>query len=73
MGGCHFFYYFTVQSDLLRVCRGEGSKVPFITFRVLSLLSWPCRILIQVLIVLKPGIICTFSIHSGTKTVDCFI
>ena len=33
------------------------SKVPFITFRIF---------LIYVFIVLKPGIICTFLIHSGS-------
>ena len=53
------FYCFTVQPNLL--C-GE-SKVPFITFRIFSLLSQPCKILIQVFIVLKPDIICTFLIH----------
>ena len=36
VGSCHFFYYFTVQSHLL--CVGK-SKVPFITFRIFSLLS----------------------------------
>ena len=35
-GGCHFFYFFTVQSYLL--CGGR-SKVPFITFRIFSFLS----------------------------------
>ena len=44
------------------------SKAPFITFRIFSLLSYPfkilIKILIQVFIVLKPGIICTFVIHS---------
>ena len=30
MGGCHFFYYFTVQLHLLCVC--GGSKVSFISF-----------------------------------------
>ena len=41
------------------------SKVPFITFWIFSLFSKPCKILIQVFIVLKPDIICTFLIHSG--------
>ena len=63
-GGVPLFYYFTVQSHLLCVC-GE-SKVPFITFWIFSLLSYLCKILIQVFIVLKPGIICTFLIHSGS-------
>ena len=29
-------------------------------------MSYPCKILIQVFIVLKPNIICTFLIHSGS-------
>ena len=46
---------------------GEGgSKVSFITFWIFSLSSYPCKILIQVFIVLKPDIICTFLIHSGS-------
>ena len=40
------------------------SKAPFITFRIFSRLSYPFKILIQVFTVLKPGIICTFVIHS---------
>ena len=44
---------------------GGGSKVSFITFWIFSLLSQPLKILIQVFIVLKPGIACTFLIHSG--------
>ena len=44
---------------------GEGDKVSFITFQIFSLLSWPFKILIHVVIVLKPGVICTFLIHSG--------
>ena len=47
------------------VCGGR-SKVLFITFQILSILSYPFKILIQVLTVLKPGIICTFLIHSGS-------
>ena len=42
------------------------SKVSFITFRFFSLLSWPCKILIQVFIVLKHCIICTFLIYSDS-------
>ena len=45
---------------------GGGSKAPFITFWIFSLLSYPFKTLIQVFIVLKPGIICTFLIHSGS-------
>ena len=34
----------------------------------------PCKISIQVFIVLKPDIICTFLIHSGSlENVDCFV
>ena len=40
-------------------------KVPFITFWIFSLSSQPCKILIKLFIVLNPGIICTFLIHSG--------
>ena len=47
------------------VCVG-GSKAPFITFQIFSLLSQPWKILIQVFIVLKPGIICKFLIHFGS-------
>ena len=61
-GGVPLFYYFTVQSHLLSV----AGKLSFlcITFRVFSLFSRPCKILIQVFIVLKPDIICTFMGHS---------
>ena len=38
IGGCHFFYYFTVQFDHIHCVFGE-SKVPFITFLIFSLLS----------------------------------
>ena len=62
MGGCHI-YYFTAQSHLLYV---RESKVPFITLWIFTLLSQPCTILIQVFTVLKPGVICTFLIHSGS-------
>ena len=53
------------SSIIFTVCLG-GSKVPFITFWVFSLFSNPCKILIQVFIVLKPDIICTFLIYSGS-------
>ena len=52
------------EGGVLCVCR--WSKVPFITFQIFSLLSQPYKILAQVFIVLKPGIICTFLIHSGS-------
>ena len=63
MGGCHFFI--TLQFNHI-YCVCWESKVPFITFRIFSLLSEPFKIVIQVFIVLKPVIICTFLIHSGS-------
>ena len=63
MGGCHFFI--TLQFNHVYCVSGE-IKVPFITFWLFSLLSQPCKILIQVFIVLKPNIICTFLIHYGS-------
>ena len=62
-GGLSLFYYFKFNHIY---CVWGGSKVPFITFRIFSLFSKPCKILIQVFIVLKPDIICTFLIHSGS-------
>ena len=62
-GGCHFFI--TLQFNHIYCVSGK-SKVPFITFRIFSILSQPFKILIHVFIVLKPGIICTFLIHSGS-------
>ena len=54
-----------VQNFLLE--RGDKTeKVSLITFWIFSLLSQPLKILIQVFIVLKPGIACTFLIHSGS-------
>ena len=50
MGVATFFYYFIVQSHLLCLCGA---------FWIFSLLSQPYKILIQVFIILKPGIICT--------------
>ena len=62
-GGALTFCHFTFLLYHIYGVWGK-SKVPFITFWILSLSSWPCRILIQLFIVLKPGIICTFLIHS---------
>ena len=45
---------------------GGGSKFPFITFWIISLLSYPYKILIQVFIVVKPDISCTFLINYGS-------
>ena len=73
MGGCHFFI--TLQFNCMYcvcvcVCGGEGgggegweSKVSSITFWFFSLLSQPCKILIQAFIVLKHCIIYIFLIH----------
>ena len=69
-----FFYYLKVQLHLLLcvcvcVCVGGGggeNKVPFLTFWIFSLLSYPCKILIQVFIVLRPGIIYAFLIHTDS-------
>ena len=63
MGGCHFFI--TLQFNHIYCVCGE-SKVPFSTFQIFSILSYPFKILIHVFTVLKPGIICTFLIHSGS-------
>ena len=52
------------SSNAFALC-GE-SKVPFTIFWIFSLLSQPCKILIQVFTVLKPDIICTFLIHNGS-------
>ena len=60
--GGHFFI--TLQFHHIYCVWGE-SKVPFITF-CSSALSWPYKILIQLFIVLKPNIICTFRIHYGS-------
>ena len=55
----------TLQFNHIYCMCGE-SKVSFITFWIFSLWSYPFKSLIQVFIVLKPGIICTFLIHSGS-------
>ena len=47
-------------------CVWGGSKVSFITFWIFSILSYQFKILIHVFIVIKPGIISTFLIHSGS-------
>ena len=55
------------SSVTFTVCLGKGeSKVPFITSRIFSILSYPFKILIHVFIVLKTDIICTFLIYSGS-------
>ena len=70
MGGCLFFntLHFNHIYSLCVSGGGAGgvSQVPFITFWIFSLLSQLCKILIQVFIIIKPGIICTFPIHSGS-------
>ena len=66
--GLPLFYYFTVQLQLLCVCvgGGGGSKISSITFWFFSLLSYPCKILIEIFILLKHCIICVFLIHSDS-------
>ena len=51
-GGLPLFYDFTVQSYLL--CLGGEVRFPSFLF-ISCLLSWPCKILIQVSIVPKPN------------------
>ena len=67
-GGLTLFYYFTVQLHLLCVFPGEGvvSKISFITSWFFSLLSHPCKILIEVFMVLKHCIIFIFLIYSDS-------
>ena len=47
-------------------CVCAETKIPSIIFRIFSLLSQPCKIRIQVFMVLKPDIICTFLMHCGS-------
>ena len=61
--GCQIFI--TLQFNCI-YCVWVKSKVFFITFWFFSLWSWPCKILIQVFIVLKHCIICIFLIHSDS-------
>ena len=57
-GGGVATFFITLQFNHIYCVWGK-SKAPFITFRIFSLL-------IQVFIVLKPNIICTFLIHYGS-------
>ena len=57
---------FDSQSSITFTLCEEKVKFPFITFFFFFLLNQPCKVLIQVFIVLKPGIICAFMIHSGS-------
>ena len=57
--------FITLQFNHIYCVWGE-SKVLFITFQTFSFLNQSCKILIQVFIVLKPDIICTFLIHYGS-------
>ena len=65
-GGLPMFYYFTVQSHLLCVWRKQGSLYYFSDLHYFQL-TIQVKILIRVFIVRKPGIICTFLIHSGSQ------
>ena len=56
MGGCHFFYYFKVQFNRIYIF---GSSVFELAMQDFHPRSHPS-------LVLKPGIICTFLIHSGS-------
>ena len=67
-GGLPLFYYFTVQSY---VCVGKV-KFPLLLFSFSVFLSQLCKILIQVLIVLKHWYI-SDSFQQCTENVDCFI
>ena len=51
------------SSITFTVCEGK-IMFPLLLFGS-SVLSWPCKILIQLFILLKRGIICTFLIHSS--------
>ena len=76
-GGCYFFYYFTVPFSHIYSVWGE-SMVSLYYFSDLQSFELalqdfhPCS---HSSLVLKPGFICAFLIHSGsrTKNVDCFI
>ena len=57
------FYYFTVQSHLLYVLGKQGSLYYFSNLQSFELAIQDCH---PSFIVLKPGIICTFLIHSGS-------
>ena len=54
------------SSITFTVCACGESKVSFITFRIFGILSQPFKTLIHIFIVLKPDIICTFLIYSGS-------
>ena len=69
LGGCHFFI--TLQFNHIYCVCGK-SKVSFITFQFFSFLSQSCKILIQVLIVLKHWYI-SDSFRYGIENVGCFI
>ena len=72
LGGCEIF----CQKLGINLKRGGwglslflllySSVQSHVHFRIFSLLSYPCKIFIHVLIQVKPGIICTFLNHSGS-------
>ena len=68
-GSCHFSYYFTAQFGHIYCVSGE-SKVPFITYfsdlQSFELAMQDFHPHSHVSLVLKPSIICTFLIHSGS-------
>ena len=67
-GGCHFFYYFTVQPSHIDCVYWE-SKVSLYYFSDLQSFELAMQDFhprFHISLVLKPGIICTFLIHCGS-------
>ena len=67
-GGCHCFYYFTVQFSHICCVWGE-SKVSlyyFLDLQSFELAMQDFHPRSHSSLLLKPGIICTFLIHSGS-------
>ena len=64
-GGGVATFLLLYSSISFTVCE-QKSKASFITFWFFSLLSQPCKIPIQVFIILKHFIICIFLIHSDS-------
>ena len=68
MGGLPLFYYFTVQFSPIYCVHGE-SKVPlyyFLDLQSFGLAMQDFHSRSHSSLLLKPGIICTFLIHSGS-------
>ena len=58
-----FYYYFSFNKAFSFHWNG---KVRFLLLLLRSWVFWVCKILFQVFIVLKPGILCIFLIHCGS-------